>query len=112
MVPKYFGKMVLQELTQIISNFDNTDIEYIFKSKFHTQVYWVPIFISEVLQFQDKGETLTNTRMILSVVVNKFHSFFGNLQKRTIHMHIHLHLKEILKKMLLSDVQFSEKQSC
>ena len=57
-VPEYFGKMVLQELTQIISNFDNTDIDYVFKSKFHTQVYWVHIFISEVLQFQDKGETL------------------------------------------------------
>ena len=112
MVPKYFGKMDLQELTQIISNFDNTDIEYIFKSKFHTKVYWLHIFISEALQFQDKGGTLTNTRMRLSVVVNQFHSFFGNLYKRTIHMHMHRHLKEILKKMLLSDVQLSEKQSC
>lgn len=109
MVPKYFGKMDLQELTQIISNFDNTDIEYIFKSKFHTKVYWLHIFISEDLQFQDKGETLTNIRMHLSVVVNQFHSFFGNLYKRTIHMHMHRHLKEILKKMLLSDEQLSEK---
>lgn len=50
--------------------------------------------------------------MHLSVVGNQFHSFFGNLYKRTIHMHMHRHLKEILQKMLLSDVQFSEKQSC